>query len=83
MLSNVIRAPVADVLAAGVRVAVQVIPPSDELRPLKAPLPTVKSAPVRPVTASLKVMVTAEVSPAVRVVSLTVIDADGRRVSMA
>ncbi|MNG34359.1 hypothetical protein D3C84_1208220 [compost metagenome] len=69
--------------AVGVRVAVQVMPPSPLERPLSAPLATVKSPMARPLTASLKVMVTVLVSPATRAVSATTMLAVGRRVSMA
>ncbi|MNF92158.1 hypothetical protein D3C84_747950 [compost metagenome] len=74
---------VSVMLAVGVRVAVQVMPPSPLERPLRAPLATVKSPMARPLTASLKVMVTVEVSPMARAVSATTIEALGRRVSMA
>ncbi|MNR62908.1 hypothetical protein D3C85_1850520 [compost metagenome] len=74
---------VSSTLAVGVRVAVQVMPPSPLERLLRAPSATVKSAVVKPVTASLKVMVTVEVSPMARAVSATTIEALGRRVSMA
>ncbi|MNR66991.1 hypothetical protein D3C85_1907530 [compost metagenome] len=70
-------------LAVGVRVAVQVMPPSPLLRLLRAPLATVKSPMASPVTASLKVMVTVLVSPAASAVSATTMLAVGRRVSMA
>ena len=50
-------------VAGGVRVLVQVMPPSLELRLDKLPLATVKSPVVKPVTASLKVSVTVAVSP--------------------
>ena len=70
-------------LAPGVRVAVQVMPPSLELRPLRAPLATLKSAVVSPLTASLKVMVTVVVCPAFSTVSVTTTVAVGRWVSMA
>ncbi|MOA63921.1 hypothetical protein D3C78_1898130 [compost metagenome] len=49
---------------------------------LSVPLATVKSSVVRPLTASLKVMVTVLVSSAARAVSTTVMVAFGRRVSM-
>ncbi|MOA64808.1 hypothetical protein D3C78_1909810 [compost metagenome] len=55
----------------------------DELRLLSVPLATVKSAVVRPFTASLKVMVTVLVSPAFNAVSATTMVAVGRWVSMA
>jgi hypothetical protein len=48
-------------LAVGVKVAVQVMPPSLLLTALSVPLAMVRSALVKPVTASLKVMVTSEV----------------------
>ena len=57
--------------AAGVSVAVQVKPPSDDDTAVRVPFPIVRSALVKPVTASLKVIVTGEVSPAVNVLSAT------------
>ncbi|MNF77895.1 hypothetical protein D3C76_534770 [compost metagenome] len=69
--------------ANGVRMAVQVIPPSLLLTALKVPLSMVRSALVKPVTASEKVMVTSEVSPTLRAVSATTMVAVGRSVSMA
>ena len=69
-------------LLVGVSVAVQVMPPSLLLRPLRLPLATVRSAVVKPLTASLKVMVTSEVSPAAKLVSATTMVAVGRRVSI-
>ncbi|MNF88146.1 hypothetical protein D3C84_706330 [compost metagenome] len=74
---------VSSTLVVGVKVAVQVMPPSPLERPLSAPLATVKSAVVRPLTASLKVMVTVLVSPAASAVSATTMLAVGRKVSMA
>ncbi|MNM42279.1 hypothetical protein D3C81_531110 [compost metagenome] len=67
----------------GVRMAVQVMPPSLLLTALKVPLSMVRSALVKPVTASEKVMVTSEVSPTLRAVSATTMVAVGRSVSMA
>ena len=49
----------------------------------RLPLAAVKSARSRPATASLKVMVTSEVSPALSAVSATTMVAVGRNVSMA
>ena len=74
--------PAAAVVAAGVSVAVQVMPPSLELTLLSVPLPTVRSALVKPVTASLKVKVTIEVSPMVSKLSATTMVAVGALVSM-
>jgi hypothetical protein len=51
---------VSVMLAVGVKVAVQVMPPS-LLLTAQVPLAMVRSALVKPVTASLKVMVTSEV----------------------
>ena len=70
-------------LAVGVKVAVQVVPPSLLLTALNVPLATVRSALVKPVTASLKVMVTWLVSPTLSAVSATTMLAVGRSVSMA
>ena len=71
------------VLALGVKVAVQVMPPSPLLTALNVPLAMVRSALVKPVTASLKVMVTSEVWPMLSTVSATTMLAVGRTVSMA
>ena len=81
VLSSAIRLVVSSILAVGVKVAVQVTPPSEELRPARLPLGTVRSAPVKPVTASLKVKVTSEVSPAASAVSATTIVAVALEVS--
>ena len=83
VLSSVIRLVTSVVAADGVRVAVQVVPPSLLLNALSVPLLTVKSALVRPLTASLKVMVTSEVSPAVKSESAKSMLAIGRAVSIA
>ncbi len=81
VLFRVIRLVVSVTLVVGVSVAVQVMPPSLLLSPVKVPLATVRSAAVKPLTASLKVMVTTEVSPAARLVSATTMVAVGRTVS--
>ncbi|MNQ74428.1 hypothetical protein D3C85_891830 [compost metagenome] len=70
-------------LAEGVKVAVQVMPPSLLLTAVNVPLAIVRSALVKPLTASLKVMVTSEVSPILNAVSVTTMVAVGRTVSMA
>ena len=70
-------------LAVGVNVAVQVMPPSPDVTADSVPLSIVRSALVRPVTASLKVIVTSEVSPACSASSATTIVAVGRSVSIA
>ena len=57
------------VLTLGVSVAVQVRPPSLLLRLVRAPLATVTSAVVKPVTASVKAKVTVAVSPILSAVS--------------
>ncbi len=54
----------------GVRIPLQVTPPSLELNPLMTPLGTVRSAVVKPVTAVLNMKVTPEVSPAFRLLSV-------------
>jgi anti-sigma factor RsiW len=64
----------AVVLALGVRVAVQVMPPSPLVRLESEPLGTVTSAAVNPVTASVKVNVTLLVSPICNAVSDRVMD---------
>ncbi len=70
-------------LALGVKVAVQVMPPSLLLTAVSVPLAMVRSALVKPLTASLNVMVTSEVSPIFSAVSATTIVAVGRTVSIA
>ncbi|MOA62922.1 hypothetical protein D3C78_1884830 [compost metagenome] len=64
------------------KVAVQVMPPSLLLTALNVPLAMVRSALVKPVTASLKVMVTSEVSPIFSLGSATMMVAVGTTVSM-
>ena len=71
VLSSEITLKAAVRLAVGVKVAVQVTPPSPELTVLSVPPSTVRSLLSKPVTASLKVMVTSEVSPAVSELSAT------------
>ncbi|MNO58424.1 hypothetical protein D3C76_489820 [compost metagenome] len=83
VLSRVIRLVVSVMLAVGVKVAVQVMPPSLLLTEVNAPLAIVRSALVKPVTAWLKVMVTSDVSPIFRALSVTTIVAVGGAVSMA
>ena len=74
---------VSVMLAVGVSVAVQVTPPSPLLTEVSVPFAMLRSALVKPVTASLKVMVTKEVSPMRRAVSATTMPTVGRAVSMA
>ena len=73
------------VLAVGVSVAVQVMPPSPVLRLLSEALAALRSAEVKPVTASVKVNVTVAVSPIFNLVSLMVmlLAKAGRTVSIA
>ena len=72
-------------LALGVSVAVQVKPPSPVVRLESTALGTVRSAVVKPVTASVKTSVTVALSPMRRAVSLIVMLAAklGRSVSTA
>ena len=56
---------------AGVSVAVHVLPPSDDVKSESDPFSTVKSVVSRPVTASVKVIVTVAVSPIFKAVSST------------
>ncbi len=83
VLFSVITLVASVILAVGVKVAVQVMPPSALLTAVKVPFAIVRSALVKPVTASLKVKVTNEVSPARRAVSASTMLAVGRTVSMA
>lgn len=66
----------------GVKVAVHVIPPSAELTADNEPLAMVRSALVKPVTASEKVRVTELVLPILRALGATTVVAVGRTVSM-
>ncbi len=68
---------------AGVKVAVQVMPPSLLLTALNVPLATFRSELSKPLTASENVMVTSEVSPTLSAVSATTMVAVGRSVSTA
>ncbi len=83
MLSRLIRLLVSVTSAVGVRVAVQVMPPSLLLIALRVALATVRSALLKPLTVSEKVMVTSEVSPAVRLLSAIRMLAVGRTVLIA
>ncbi len=83
VLFRVIRLVVSLMLAFGVNVAVQVMPPSLLLTAVNVPLAMLRSALVKPLTASEKVMVTREVSPILSAVSVTTMVAVGRTVSMA
>ena len=74
---------VGDVGRSGVKVAVQVTPPSDEDTAVSVPFAIVRSALVNPLTASLKVKVTSVVSPACSAVSATTMVAVDRSVSIA
>ncbi len=78
LLSSVTPLLVLAAFAVGVSVAVQVIPPSLLLTALKVPLATVRSALLNPLTASLNVMVTCEVSPIASRLSATTMVAVGR-----
>ena len=69
--------------AVGVKVPVQVLPLSLEATVLSAPLATVRSALAKPVTASLKVIVTRLVSPALSALSASTMVAVGALVSTA
>ena len=70
-------------LAVGVNVPVQVMPPSLLLTADNVPLAMVRSALVKPVTASLKVKVTSDVSPIFNAVSAITMVTVGRAVSIA
>ena len=71
----------AVVVAEGVRVAVQVMPPSELDRFERAALGAVRSAVVKPVTASEKVKVMVAVSPLFNVEALLVMARVGAWVS--
>ncbi len=66
----------------GVNVLVQVIPPSPLLTVVSVPLTMLKSVLLKSVTASEKVMVTSEVSPALKAVSATTITTVGAVMSI-
>ncbi|MNS10891.1 hypothetical protein D3C72_424150 [compost metagenome] len=78
VLSRVIRLVASLMLLVGVKVAVQVMPPSALDTLLSVPLAIVRSALVKPDTASLKVMVTRDVSPIFSAVSAMTMVAVGR-----
>ncbi|MNV82872.1 hypothetical protein D3C71_1766350 [compost metagenome] len=77
VLSSVITLVVSAMLLAAVNVPVQVIPPSPLLTALSVPLATVRSALLKPATASEKVMVTSEVAPEFKLVLATTMVAVG------
>ncbi len=81
VLSRVITLLVSEIPTLGVKVAVQVTPPSMLLTLLRVPLLTVRSLLSNPFTASLKVMVTVEVSPILNDESATTMVAVGTLVS--
>ena len=83
VFASVITLSVSSMLTVGVSVAVQVTPLSDDVTELSVPFSIVRSPFVKPVTASLNVIVTSEVSPASSDVSATTIVAVGRTVSTA
>ncbi len=70
-------------VARGVSVAVQVMPPSLDCAGDRLPPVTLRSVLVKSFTASLKVMVTSDICPALSVPSTTTMPAVGRWVSMA
>ncbi len=82
-LASVITLIASVMLAVGVSVAVQVMPPSKELTVLSVPLAIDRSTLAKPVTASENVMVTSEVSPTASALSATTMLAVGRIVSTA
>ncbi|MNF87618.1 hypothetical protein D3C84_700880 [compost metagenome] len=82
LLSSVIRLVLSVMALVGVKVAVQVMPPSLLLTAVKVPLAMVRSALLKPVTASENVMVTSEVSPILSAVSATTMVAVGATVSI-
>ncbi len=83
LLFKVIRLVVSWTPTVGVKVAVQVMPPSLLLTALNVPLATLRSLLSKPVTASEKVTVTRVVSPAFRVGSAITTVAVGRWLSIA
>ena len=85
VVSSVMTLLASVVLTVGVSVAVQVMPPSPDVRLESAAFGALRSAVVKPVTASVKVKVTVAVSPTRSAVSLMVMPAAsvGRTVSMA
>ena len=83
VMSTVITLVGSAMVFVGVNVAVHVVPPSLLLTADRVALSMVRSALVNPVTASLKVNVTKDVSPMLKAVSETTADTVGRAVSMA
>ena len=81
VLASVTTLVVSVTSAVGVKVAVQVTPLSAEDTALSVPLARARSVLSKPVTASLKVMVTPLVSPALSALSASTMVAVGRSVS--
>ena len=82
LLSRVIWLVASLIALLGVNVAPQVMPPSLLLTALKVPLVIVRSALLKPVTASLNVIVTWEESPIFSAGLATTMVAEGNTVSM-
>ena len=83
VLARVITLLAARIPAAGVKRAVQVMPPSLLLTALRVPWATFRSLLSKPLTASENVTVTKEVSPALNTGSAITMVAVGRWLSMA
>ena len=82
VLSTVITFVASEIEAVGSKVAVHTVPPSEELTAVRVPLGIVMSALLNPVTASLKVKVTNEVSPALSALSAKTIETVGTVLSI-
>ena len=79
---SVITLPATAVLALGVKVALQFVPPSVETGSVSVPLGTFRSVALKSVTASLKVKLTCRVWLPATLLSAMVMVAVGRTVSM-
>ncbi len=82
-LASVITLIASVMLAVGVSVALQVMPPSEELTVPSVPLAIDRSALAKSVTASENVMVTSEVSPMASALSAMTMLAVGRTLETA
>ncbi|MCY1306426.1 hypothetical protein D9M70_562880 [compost metagenome] len=82
LLSSVMTLLVSVMALVGVNVAVQEMPPSLLLTELNVPLAMLRSALLKPVTASENVMVTRDVSPIFSALSATTMVAVGATVSI-
>ena len=84
VVPTVITLVVSEILAVGVNVPVQVTPPFVDVIAVNVPLAKVRSLLLKPVTASLNVIVKVLVSPTVKALSdIVILETTGSLVSIA